>query len=196
MSWNQCTLWNYGWLWDNKDMMRRWNTKLKISFNLQCRSLSVISWILFFNSSKEKLMDQKIERSLNAIEERSISRILPRVARVAMVNQWPMTSILYLGHPMEKIYVRELVAILYIGNDVPFCKKCIVWTMLNTHTHTHFMENFMNFIDCLFYVDECMNFIVCLFYVDECMNFKVFLFPLFSIIYEIARNKSNLNGCK
>jgi hypothetical protein len=32
-------------------------------------------------------MDQKIERSLNAIEERSISRILPRVARVEVVNE-------------------------------------------------------------------------------------------------------------
>jgi hypothetical protein len=41
-----------------------------------------------------------------------------------------------------------------------------------------------------------MNLIVFAFYVDECMNFKVFQFPLFSVIYEIETNKSNLNGFK
>jgi hypothetical protein len=41
-----------------------------------------------------------------------------------------------------------------------------------------------------------MNLIVFAFYVDECMNFKVFRFPLFSVIYDITKNKSNLNGFK
>jgi hypothetical protein len=37
-----------------------------------------------------------------------------------------MTVILYLGHHMVVFYVRALVVILYIGHEVPFCKKCTI----------------------------------------------------------------------
>jgi hypothetical protein len=37
-----------------------------------------------------------------------------------------MVAILYLGHNVVFFYVRALVVILYIGNDVPFCKKCTI----------------------------------------------------------------------
>jgi len=37
--------------------------------------------------------------------------------------------------------VWALAVVLYIGHGMPFCKKCTVETIFNTHTHTqiHFM---------------------------------------------------------
>jgi hypothetical protein len=66
-----------------------------------------------------------------------------------------MSVILYLGHHMALFHVWALVVILYIGHDVPFCKKCTVEMMLNTHTHTFHGMYFMNCSVCLFDVDEC-----------------------------------------
>jgi hypothetical protein len=37
-----------------------------------------------------------------------------------------MTVISYISHHMVVFYVRELDVILYIGNDVSFCKKCTI----------------------------------------------------------------------
>jgi hypothetical protein len=74
-----------------------------------------------------------------------------------------MSVILYLGQHMSLFHVWALVVILYIGHDVPFCKKCIVDMIFNTcarahntHTHTHTFHGmcFMNCSFCLFDVDE------------------------------------------
>jgi hypothetical protein len=82
------------------------------------------------------------------------------VVRVAVVNEWPTTSILYLSHHMVIFYVRELATILYIWHEVPFCKKCAIEIMLNTHTHTHTHT----FHGTFFYESHCSTF-----YVYECI---------------------------
>ena len=77
-------------------------------------------------SDEPHLGEKPIEVLLQTREERLIFRILLRVARVTVVNEWSMTAILYLGHHMAIFYVRALASILYIGQKVSFCKKCTI----------------------------------------------------------------------
>jgi hypothetical protein len=79
-------------------------------------------------------------------------------------NKWLMTMILYLDHRMVVFYVRALVVVLYIGNEVSFCKKMhnlddIEYTHISCHI---FNESHCFYILCWwmyeFYVYECMIF--------------------------------------
>ena len=75
---------------------------------------------------------------------------------------------------MDVFYVRELVFTLYIGHEVPFCKKFTIYTMLYALTHTFHGTFFMNLIVSAFYVDEYMNFKVFEFQslsISKCVNF-------------------------
>jgi hypothetical protein len=38
---------------------------------------------------------------------------------------------------MDDFYVRALVLYLYIGHEMPFCKKCTIYTMLNIYIYIY-----------------------------------------------------------